>query len=62
LYDAGASHSGMVDDDYAGTSRPQGSAWDIGVFELAEGHPDVNESTGTNEYNKMQIPLDIDLS
>ena len=36
--DAGMTLSG-VPDDIAGTSRPQGAAWDIGAFELPAGAP-----------------------
>ena len=37
LYDAGEADVFAEDDDIIGTSRPQGSAWDIGAFELIVG-------------------------
>jgi len=35
LQDNGKSLPGVVDEDFAGTARPQGPNWDIGAFEVA---------------------------
>ncbi len=54
LIDAGSDLSGIVDEDYSGTGRPQGSGYDIGAYEV--GRPvtisgNVGESGVTLTYS-----------
>lgn len=48
--DAGKTIAGITE-DYAGTSRPQGSAYDIGAYEYVDTGPSFTPTDGEETYN-----------
>jgi hypothetical protein len=52
--------SGLTTDDVDGDIR--GSPADIGADEYAATSPDVNEAQSITEFNKMLMPIDVNLS